>query len=368
MTFAFPFSSINNVELNNLHCSDSMNFLKSLPSLEIVSEVADLSAQLSEVDLNMAFQTDCKYYSVNEYQKLTNNKHLNLFHTNINSLEAKFENLHEFLSSISSKFGILAITETSQKSGENFKTNIKINGYEMFSTPSNTSKGGTALYIDSKFNSFERTDLKIQTDDFESSWGEITNNKSKNIVIGCIYRHPRYNINEFLTYIEKCLNVLGKENKEVYLCGDFNIDLLKIDENNSYQEFYNILCTYGYLPKIIIPTRVTNLNSSLIDNIFSNNLSDTSFSGNILLTLSEHFSQFLSVKRFIDYNKIKIFQRDYTKFNPNSFRDDVSIQNFNNNSNDINDQFGDFYFKLSGCIERHAPTKELSDKDLKLKH
>ena len=60
----FPFSSINNVELNNLHCSDTMNFLKSLPNLEIVSEVANFSAQLSEFGLNMAYQTDCKYCSV----------------------------------------------------------------------------------------------------------------------------------------------------------------------------------------------------------------------------------------------------------------------------------------------------------------
>ena len=77
---------------------------------------------------------------------------------------------------------------------------------------------------------------------------------------------------------------------------------------------------------------------------------------------------FCLLKEVIDYTKIKIFQRDYAKFNPNLFRDDVSIQNFNNNFKDVNDQFGDFYFKLSGCIDRHAPTKELTAKELKLKN
>ena len=56
-----------------------------------------------------------------------------------------------------------------------------------------------------------------------------------------------------------------------------------------------MLCSYGFLPKIIQPTRVTEHNSSLIDNIFSNNIIDDTKSGNILLTLSEHFSQFVFV-------------------------------------------------------------------------
>ena len=196
---------------------------------------------------------------------------------------------------------------------------------------------------------------------------KLKNLKSKNIVIGCVYRHPRYNLKEFISYLEKCLNKLGKENKEIYICGDFNIDLLKIEEDHGYQEFYNLLCSYGYLPKIIHPTRVTEHNSSLIDNIFSNNLSNITISGNILLTLSEHFSQFLSVERgIIEYSKTKIFQRDYSKFDSQQFRDDVSIQIFNNNYTDINEQFGDFYFKLSGCVERHAPIKQLTPKEIKI--
>ena len=141
---------------------------------------------------------------------------------------------------------------------------------------------------------------------------------------------------------------------------------MKIEVDNGYQEFYNLLCSFGYLPKIIQPTRVTDHNSSLIDNIFSNNLSNITVSGNILLTLSEHFSQFLSVKRGItEYSKTKIFKRDYSKFNSQQFQDDVSIQIFNGNLNDVNDQFGDFYFKLSGCVDRHAPIKELTPKELK---
>ena len=147
-----------------------------------------------------------------------------------------------------------------------------------------------------------------------------------------------------------------KENKEVYICGDFNFDLLNLENHHICQEFYNLLCSYGFLPKIIQPSRITDYQTSLIDNIFSNNLSDEILGGNILLTLSEHFSQFVSVRREnIDFNNVKIYQRDYFKFDNSLFRDDVSIQKWDATYENVKDQFNDFFWKLNGCVERHAP-------------
>ena len=58
------------------------------------------------------------------------------------------------------------------------------------------------------------------------------------------------------------------------LCGDLDIDLLLIETNNNYQQFYDMIFSYGFLPKSIQPTRVTVHNSSLIDNIFRNSIID----------------------------------------------------------------------------------------------
>ena len=114
---------------------------------------------------------------------------------------------------------------------------------------------------------------------------------------GCIYRHPKYDLSEFINYLETTLKKITSESKEVYLCGDFNIDSLNIDEINNYQLYYNLLCSYGFLPLIVQPTRVVeNQTPSLIDNIFCNNLSEEINSGNIYITLSEHFCQFASIK------------------------------------------------------------------------
>ena len=104
------------------------------------------------------------------------------------------------------------------------------------------------------------------------------------------------------------------------MCGDFNLDLLKIESDHNCQHFFNLLSSYGFLPHILQPTRVTENTAAVINNIFSNNIQDNIVSGNILLTLSEHFSQFLSVKREkVDLKKINIYQRNYSKFSSESF-------------------------------------------------
>ena len=216
---------------------------------------------------------------------------------------------------------------------------------------------------------FTRTELNINNVEFESTWIEIKNKNSKNNVCGTLYRHPHYNFDVFFKYLESCLGTLAKENKEIYICGDFNFNLLQIDSDHFTQYFFNLLCSYGLLQHILQPTRVTDNTSTIIDNIFSNNLQDDIISGNILLTLSEHFSQFISVNREkIDLKKINVYQRDYSRFSNESFRDDVFIQNWNYAHENVHNLFNDFYSKLEGSVNRHAPLKKLSPKEIKIKN
>ena len=118
---------------------------------------------------------------------------------------------------------------------------------------------------------------------------------------------------------------------------------------------------------ILLPTRVTKDSKTIVDNIFTNNLSSPLISGNIITDFSDHYSQFVLVKnQKIDIKNVIIYKRDYSTFSEKSYRDDVSIQNFNNQLVDVNDQFLDFYYKLQGCVDRHAPLKKLTPKEVKL--
>ena len=140
----------------------------------------------------------CKRLALHCSGKLKLHKNLNIFHANVNGLESKFDTLNNFLAGATSPIDIVALTETSEDSVISFISNVSVDDYSLFSTPTNSSKGGVCLYVNSEFDAFERSDLKVQNDLFEMVWIEIKNKNSKNVLCGCVYRHPRYEMDDFL--------------------------------------------------------------------------------------------------------------------------------------------------------------------------
>ena len=109
--------------------------------------------------------------------------------------------------------------------------------------------------------------MKVENS-YEAIWLEIGNNKSKNIVCGRLYRHPNTDIDDFTTYVSKCLTKISKEKKECYLLGDFNVDLLKFESSAKHRDFLNTITSYGFLPHILQPSRISEFSTTLIDNIY----------------------------------------------------------------------------------------------------
>ena len=70
----------------------------------------------------------------------------------------------------------------------------------------------------------------------------------KNIIIGCIYKHPCLDIEEFNVLFERTMEKISAENEEIYLLGDFTIDLLKIDADNKRKKYYNIMSRNFLMP------------------------------------------------------------------------------------------------------------------------
>ena len=66
-------------------------------------------------------------------------------------------------------------------------------GYHSpFISNSLSQKGGVAIFVKSNENVAEREDMKIRTKEFEGVWIEIKKKGARNIVVGCLYRHPHY--------------------------------------------------------------------------------------------------------------------------------------------------------------------------------
>ena len=52
------------------------------------------------------------------------------------------------------------------------------------------------------------------------------------------------------------------------------MNLLKMDRINNYKTFYEQMCSYGLLPQINQPTRITENSATIVDNIFTNNMNN----------------------------------------------------------------------------------------------
>ena len=50
--------------------------------------------------------------------------------------------------------------------------------------------------------------------------------------------------------------------------GDFNCDMLKIDQDDETCDFFDLMLANGFRPLILQPTRVTLSTATLIDNIY----------------------------------------------------------------------------------------------------
>ena len=92
-------------------------------------------------------------------------------------------------------------------------------------------------------------------------------------IIGNIYRRPSSTLDELAQFIDKFTTVtqnLQEQHIKSYLCGDYTINLLKIDSLLHYNRFFENITTLGFFPQITRPTRLSGESNTLIDNIFTN--------------------------------------------------------------------------------------------------
>ena len=83
------------------------------------------------------------------------------------------------------------------------------------------------------------------------------------MVAGCIYKHPKQTIPDFLdNHLLPFLEKLSHEDKQILVMGDFNINLNCNDKNTA--NFLDTVFSYSYLPFINTCTRLTDHS---IDNI-----------------------------------------------------------------------------------------------------
>ena len=288
-----------------------------------------------------------------------------LIHMNARSINANFDKIELLFNSLSKyKFSIIGITETWLHS--NSPPVFDIKDYSLLRADRQNGKGGgVAFYVHNNIRFKIRHEVSIR--DAETLFIELINDQGKNIIVGLIYRPPSNSLETFFEDLDAYTHSLSLENKHVYLMGDFNINLYSSAQAHE-QKLNNILSSYALYPHINKPTRITNTTSSLIDNIFSNNLSNETLNGILFYDISDHLPIFminrninLSIKR--NSNEPK-YRRIESENNIAFLNTDLAHEEWHDvlTENDINKAYDKFLQKLLFYYEKNIPQAKIKDK------
>ena len=183
------------------------------------------------------------------------------------------------------------------------KGECQLDGYHPLElkTPSdlNSSRGGVGLYVKDSLSYEVREDLSVFIPHvFEAVFIEI-NIKNKHIIIGTVYRPntpPKADVDIFSNTMHELQGIIHvhRENKDVCIMGDINIDLLQYSNHYKTNDYTEAIFSQGYLPLITKPTRLTSHSATLIYHIYTNTCSRSSeiTSGIIVTDISDHFGIF----------------------------------------------------------------------------
>ena len=256
--------------------------------------------------------------------KLDTSNNIFFSHLNIRSLSKNFDQLHNLVNELRFNSAVIAISETWLKDVPSSLFSI-----ERFTllTNNRTKKrgGGVGLYVTDNLESSMIDELSVMSDELESIFIEITVPGTQNIVVGEIYRPPNSNPTNFIVTLQNLLSAPSLINKRTFIMGDFNLNLLHYNENANCHEFLDLMLSHSFVPLTKKPTRVTDSTSTLIDNIFVNNLTNIT-TGIIVSDISDHYPihALLSDFRINSRGKFSSSIRDFSDSNLNKLRERLS--------------------------------------------
>jgi len=369
----FPFNNLDDLEfincLFNLIHSETFNidYIKNSRQLSIISK-SICSDDDIDPDLNL-LHTNYKnspYYLDTEFNDFIDksslsNANFSILHINARSLQYKINTLLGFLNNLKLSFSIIAVSETwANDSNEEF---LNIPGYNKYlKSRINKPGGGVALYIKDNLSAVVRNDLTIFNDtDIDAVFVDIVNGLSTKVTVGAIYRPPGCDLISFNEKYCQLLDRLSSARNKCFIAGDFNINLLNYESHHETEQFLNNIFSHFQYPTIVRPTRFCSTNSTLIDNIFVNNVNDDYYAGLFISDISDHLPIFyISGIKLTHTTKMKTVVKSYRNFDNSSidkFQHKLSEFNWFDklSKTDVNSAYDDFLNFFSSAYNECFP-------------
>ena len=341
----------------------------------IIQDIDEMNGENEEPEL-----LESSHYFNDEGLKLIlsdKTQNINVLSLNCQSIFAKIDEINAFINIQRENgitFHLICLQET--WIAENMNTSmLNLIGYQLVSQSKTcSSHGGLAIYLDSRFNyrnlQFTESPFANWEYQFIEVESELLGNKS--IVIGNIYRLPRQRNDDMEHFLEEFSSLLShfeNRNKEVIICGDFNIDLLRVGDNMTVSNFWGLLQSHSYIPKITLPTRFSDNRASLIDNIFcrvSGDFSSNASTGVLTKKISDHQPYFISLNnlglqkpssrliKFVKFDKTSVekLKHEIQKFEFENEFDTTETA-------DLNSNYGKFHHILTSLKDKYLPLKTM---------
>ncbi|RUA05525.1 MAG: hypothetical protein DSY43_04445 [Gammaproteobacteria bacterium] len=284
---------------------------------------------------------------------------------NTNSLLAHIDELKILLNTYE-KIDILAINETKLDTSISDRE-IHLPGFEIARKDriiNGRNGGGICIYVRSNINFRLRDDLG--STNLECLTIEITNPRSRPFLVSTWYRPPQSPLDLFSSF-EELIDKIDAENKDFFLLGDLNCNLLPGIADNNSLHLRNIIDVYGLSQLITEPTRITQRSKTLIDLCLTNSPQMVSNSGVIHVGISDHSLIYLTRK--MRYTRSGVHKtsemRQLKNFNIDHFLHDLRHQKWDSVciTNDPNEMWDAWKHLLMSVIDKHAPlrTKRISN-------
>jgi hypothetical protein len=328
---------------------DSQFSLKNLvdnPSFDFLHNLNNETDNSEDFDSDSPYNStlfDCSYSDLDNYVSTNlTNSNFKIMSLNIQSLSSKFSDLKEVISIMHKNNSAPDIICLQELWSFHIDSVFSLPGYSKLIYKKRTDGvqgGGVGFYYKSDLKCCVLPKYSIFEDRiFESLFINVTLPNGKKVAIGSIYRpnvHPTLSstflYNNFMEIFSNIISNLLDDQIDFYLVGDFNIDILKINENVRASDYINLLFSFGLLQILTKPTRCSDNSASLIDHIITNRNS-ASFKSVILTTqISDHFP----IVHFLDDYR----QKMVPKFFETRDFSAAKLNNFNQTLNNINWNF-----------------------------
>ena len=283
--FDNPCSNINtNIEANKWHCEGSKL------NVNICNNIYENNFCFNNIDPDNNFfdnvSMECYYYTEDRFHQTLNiHQGRSIVHFNCRSLFSNFEEIRAYLSEL--RFAI-TLSETWIKKKNWILFNCQI--INCIIKNFTQKRWRSNIYIRNCINFQILDNLSCTVENvLECISVEQHIANSKPIIVSCLYRHSDSKIIQTIDIIK----FFYKNAKyHLYLCGDFNVNLLNYHHHNGTTDFVDSLVSLNLFPCITKPTRITRHSSTIMDNISTNNIFHRNKSGLLMNDITDHLPIF----------------------------------------------------------------------------